>query len=55
MTPGRERQARFRQPPYAPGSPARRTPARAGNHLQVGFGDILACGRTWAKVLSATT
>jgi hypothetical protein len=42
-------------PPYAPGSPAQRTPARAGNHLQMGLGDVLACGRTWAKVLSAAT
>ena len=42
-------------PPYASGSTAQRTEIRAGNKIEVGLGDVLACGRTWAKVLSVAT
>lgn len=42
------------KPPYTSVG-SKKTPILTGNKIEVGLGDVLACGRAWSRVLRATT
>jgi hypothetical protein len=47
--------AAARTPPYAVGTAAKRIQIIAGEHIEVGLGDVLAAGSVWAQILAQVT